>query len=412
MSALDAILLAGSVAAVSLWAALSAYVLAVQRRRANAHVVAASVITALEAGEIRRRDDERLARGRPVLERASRELVMRIAADRGTPADIARVLTAFLLEKWGLSRLQRDAAAHRGRRDKWRRTTALRILCRMDPAGTIDLLARAVKDDDSDVAGAALSLLGSSADPRAIDILIGALKDGRHTPSRVAAQLDRLPQPTIAALTPLLKDPHAAVRLWGAALLGRYADADGVERDLAALADDSDAGVRKAAVESLGRVGDELAASMARRLLRDQAPIVRAEAARALGALMRVDFAEDVGALLGDHDWWVRRAAKESLEMMGGEVWPVLVRLLDHPDGFVRNGVAEVFQNLGVLDSLVMMEAATLDPTDAKIGMLRRIAAAGGARFTDSLVERAGPSVGPRVRALLQHIGLEQVGAV
>jgi hypothetical protein len=107
----------------------------------------------------------------------------------------------------------------------------------------------------------------------------------------------------------------------------------------------------------------------------------------------------------------VRLAARESLEMMGPDVWPVLMRSLNHPDRFVRNGAAEVFQNLGVLDSLIVMEAATDNPGAMKIDMLRRIADAGGVRFTDSLVERAGPVVGPRIRSLLATIGLQHVGA-
>src|SRR5260221_8334794 len=141
MSALDSVLIAASIAAVLFWAALSTYVLVVQRRRAHARVVAAAVITELQSDEGRRLPDhERLAHARPLLETASRELVMRIAADRETPAGIARVLTVWLLDKWGLATLQTDAAGHRGGRDKWRRMTALRILFRMDPAASLDLL--------------------------------------------------------------------------------------------------------------------------------------------------------------------------------------------------------------------------------------------------------------------------------
>jgi hypothetical protein len=89
----------------------------------------------------------------------------------------------------------------------------------------------------------------------------------------------------------------------------------------------------------------------------------------------------------------------------------VLARSLEHPDRFVRNGAAEVFQNLGVLDSFIVMEAATDDPADAKIDMLRRIVVAGGLRLTDSLIERTGAVMGSRVRHLLSTIGLQQVGA-
>jgi hypothetical protein len=70
-----------------------------------------------------------------------------------------------------------------------------------------------------------------------------------------------------------------------------------------------------------------------------------------------------------------------------------------------------VFQNVGVLDSLIVLEAASDNPGQNKIDMLRQIADAGGVRFTDSLVERAGPVVGPRIRLLLAAIGLEHVGA-
>ena len=86
-------------------------------------------------------------------------------------------------------------------------------------------------------------------------------------------------------------------------------------------------------------------------------------------------------------------------------------RCLDDSDRFVRNGAAEVFQNIGVLDSFIVMEAASDDPSHAKVELLRRVAAAGGTRLTESLVERAGPKTGPRVRRLLETVGLEHVGA-
>jgi hypothetical protein len=96
--------------------------------------------------------------------------------------------------------------------------------------------------------------------------------------------------------------------------------------------------------------------------------------------------------------------------MLGSEVWPVLMRCLDNSDGFVRNGAAEVFQNLGILDSLIMMEAASDDPSPSKVDLLKRIANAGGVRMTDSLVERAGASA-PKVRRLLASMGMERAGA-
>ena len=38
----------------------------------------------------------------------------------------------------------------------------------------------------------------------------------------------------------------------------------------------------------------------------------------------------------------------------------------DHADAFARNGAAEVLQNVGILDSLVVLEAATMRPSPAR----------------------------------------------
>jgi HEAT repeat protein len=250
-----------------------------------------------------------------------------------------------------------------------------------------------------------------STDPRSTGILIAALKEHRQPASRIAVHLEHSPLRPADAYRPLLADEDPVVRFWAANLLGAYSGVDWVESALAPLVDDGDARVRKAAIQSLGKCGDEMAVAAALRLLRDPAPFVRAHAARALGELDRPEEAQAVAELLGDPDWWVRAAAKQSLEAMGSEIWPVLMRCLDSPDEFMRNGAAEVFQNLGILDSLIVMEAASDDPSGAKIDLLSRIVSAGGLRLTDSLVERAGPAAAPRVRRLLATMGLEQAGA-
>ena len=412
MSAFTIFLVSGCIAAVVLEVALSMYVLAVQRRRDAARLTLLSALTTLGLPEMRRLPlADRVQRVRPLLERASRELVMRAVADRATPPDAAAALEAYLVERWGAESLERDAASHRTTRDKWRRMTALRILFNLDPARGLSLVGDALHDPDEDVSSSAMSLLGDSMDPAAAELLIGALKARRHSRSRIAVHVDRSPQHLAARLRPLLTEPDPAVRRWAATLLGRYDDVDDLERDLAAAADDPDPRVRKAAVESLGRIGETVAAATAIRLMNDPIPFVRAAAVRAIAKLDRDDLAEDVAVLLGDRDWWVRFAVKECLEGMGPDIWPVLVRLLDDADRFVRNGAAEVFQNLGVLDSFILMEAATDDPADRKIDLLRRIAAAGGMRLTDSLLDRAGSKLGARVRQLLTNIGLQRVGA-
>jgi HEAT repeat protein len=408
----DTFLIAAVLAAIATWATLSWYVLRVQDQRDRARATVGSVLAALTGPAVVSLPvAQRVDSIRALLHGASRELIMAAATDPDTPSDAADTLAAYLMDRWGSDVLERDAGPHRSRRDKWRRMKALQILTRSQAPRSIELLADAVRGDDSDVATVALSLLGTSEHPQAADVLFDALKRRAHPASRVAVQIDRSPQHLAARLTPLLHDSDAVLRLWAATLLGRYIDVEGAERELANAAEDEDPRVRKAAVQSLGQVGESLAAVTALRLLNDPIAYVRATAARAIGKLDREDLAEDVAALLGDPDWWVRFAAKECLESMGADVWPVLARALDHSDRFVRNGAAEVFQNLGVLDSFIVMEAASDNPAPHKIAMLRRIASAGGVRLTDSLVERVGPTLGPRVRDLLSVMGLQDVGA-
>jgi HEAT repeat protein len=408
---MESLLLTGAVLAVLLWALLAAYVIHIDRRRSSAHAVVTAVLTTLRQEDVRLASvAERVARVTPLLQRVSRDMILHTAADTATPRDAVDVLNTYLVDRWGLYTLVRQATAHRVSRDVWRRTASLKVLFHLGHPQIFDLLTRAVEGREADVASVAFALLGTSTDPRATGILIDALKTRRHPASRIAVHLEHSPLRPAEAYRALLKDADPIVRFWGATLLAQCPDAGWLEGELAALAGDDDARVRKAAVQSLGKLGDTIAAEVALRLLEDPAPFVRAHAARALGELERTEAAPSVAQLLGDPDWWVRAAAKQALEAMGSEVWPVLMRCLEHPDRFVRNGAAEVFQNLGVLDSLIMMEAASDDPSHTKINMLKRIAAAGGTRMTDSLIERAG-SAAPRVRRLLATMGLEVVGA-
>ncbi len=329
-------------------------------------------------------------------------------AEQSSPDASARALSSWLA---GRSRPQLVRyAASRNPRQARRRLSALRVLARAD-GDVLPLLERAVQDDNGEVVGAAVTLLGSTADVRAAESLIGALRAGRYQPSRIATALDRFPLPIPELLRSLASDANPVARFWGATLLSRYGEAEGVADEVARLVRDTDPQVRKAAVETLGTVGGETAATAALGLLGDPIWYVRAHAARALGDLGRADLAPHVVALLADPQWWVRQAAKETLEKMGPGVWRDLIKCLDHPDKFARNGAAEVLQNLGILDSLIVLEASDDHPGADKIELLRKIAAAGGLRMTNALLERTDAKLAQRIRALLDTIGLEAAGA-
>ena len=146
-------------------------------------------------------------------------------------------------------------------------------------------------------------------------------------------------------------------------LLARHKTSPGLERDLSALTGDPAPLVRRAAVASLTRLNVAEGVKAATVLLADPVWYVRAHAARAVGAAEDPEYAHLVAPLLADREWWVRTAAKDALQRMGSEVWSSLVPFLDHADEFARNGAAEVLQNVGILDSLIVLEAATVRPS-------------------------------------------------
>jgi HEAT repeat protein len=412
VSTFSPVLLGACLTVLILWVALSAYILADrlldERRRRILRKVAAALENAAARGLAL---EDRLALVEPHIARSSRRLVRQVAVDPATPPWAFELFSTYLVRRWGSDDLVREASSHRGERQKRRRIAALRILAQGQHADALALLERALAANDPDLVGVAVTLLGSRTERRAAELLVSALGSVHYSASRVATSLDQFPIPILELLRPLLRDERPTLRFWGATLLARYGGAQGLDDDLAALSGDAEASVRKAAVESLGKVGGPKAAASAVLLLNDAVWYVRAHAARALGDLGRVDLADRIAPLLSDREWWVRAAAKEALETLGPDSWADLVPYLDHPDPFARNGAAEVFQNLGILDSLVVIEAATDEPGAAKIEMLRKIATAGGLRMTDALLERAGPQMRPRIRRLLGRLGLERAGS-
>jgi len=322
--------------------------------------------------------------GRPMLDR--------IVADAG----IARI---------GRDQLEAIALTSAAPKHNWRRIAAMRLLAAGAHEGLVPLLRRTLDDLDPEIVGASLALLGRVPEPAAAAALVEALKGSKYAPSRVATYLDQFPLDIADLFVPLLHHPDANVRYWGATLLSRGGGSS-VAPSLQALTEDRSPLVRKAAVVTLARIDKAAALPAARALVADEVWYVRAHATRALGDSGGPDVANEIAPLLADREWWVRLAAKETLQTMGEEVWAVLVPYLDHADPFARNGAAEVLQNIGILDSLIVLEAATARPSATKLDMLRKIASAGGTRMTEALLERVDVDARPRVRTLLQTLGL------
>jgi HEAT repeat protein len=397
---------------IMMWAVLSVFlVLTARRARERSIIIRATLgdLKKLETSGLPPEDQVREVE--QLVSQLERLMLLRVAANLPDRSQLSEMFARAITHRHKLDWFVQQASASRSPRANWRRIAALRLLAHQSYSGIVPLLGQAVADPDSEIVGAALAILGRIPDMKAADILINALKSQQYSASRIATYLDQFPLPIPAQLRPLLHHPDATVRYWGVTLLASPRNVTGLESDIAALTADSAPLVRRAAIAGLAQVNPAEAVKAATPLLVDAVWYVRAYAARAIGEAADPELAPAVTPLLADREWWVRTAAKEALQRMGTEVWSALVPYLDHPDTFARNGAAEVLQNIGILDSLIVLEAATARPSAAKIEMLRKIASAGGTRMTEALLDRVDQQTRPRVRDLLASLGLEPAGA-
>jgi len=274
-----------------------------------------------------------------------------------------------------IDRARRPSRTERG---TWRRIAALdRLVHARDPAMR-GLLRAAVSDPDEKVAAAGVRALADVGDDWAVDVLLGALREGRVQRSRVASQLEHLAPLPGGRLLPLLRDSDPAVRFWGATLLASYPGIG--DARLVMMTHDRDPNVRAAAVETLGTrdTGSARVAILAS--IDDPVWYVRVHAARSAGQLLGAEAAPSLVRLLADTRWWVRTAAKDALRGIGPDAVSALLATLIDPDAFARNGAAEVLQDVGFVDSLA------LETPDSPL--LERIYAAGGDGMREAAQER------------------------
>jgi HEAT repeat protein len=266
----------------------------------------------------------------------------------------------------------------RTRWGRWRRVHALQRLEEAHHPAVPRLIGSVLDDADPRIAVAAIGTLGAIGDEWAIDVLIDALRRGRSLRSRVASELERLAPAPGTKLLPLLRDWDPVVRFWGATLLQPYPELG--EATLIDLTWDPDPNVRAAAVETLGtRTGREVGPALLARV-DDSEWFVRVHAARAAGHVLGAEAAPMLTHLLADERWWVRTAVKDALRGMGTDAVPSLLAMLSDDDRFARNGAAEVLQDIGFVDFLVL--------DDSSSPLLERIYDAGGEKLREAAQAR------------------------
>ncbi|MDQ3068650.1 MAG: HEAT repeat domain-containing protein [Acidobacteriota bacterium] len=311
-----------------------------------------------------------------LFERASLRTLERGFSEAPLRDDARQMCAVTLLQRAGAGRIEARAGG-RGRR--WRRISALRILALARADSSWSLLERALGDRDREVVRGAAGILGEIDDRRSAALLVKALRQGRPARSYVAVLLDGTSSDISDLVSPLLEEPIAAVRYWGAVLSGRFPGMPDLERRLAALARDTDPGVRGAAIRSLATAGFTSSLPAALGALDDAVPFVRAHAARAAARLGGTEVGALMAAHLGDPEWLVRDAVKRVLENLGPSVEGALFAWLDAADEFAGNGAAEVLQNIGTFERLLAEEAQG-PPDRQRLHRLEQLASAGGLR--------------------------------
>lgn len=375
--ATDVLLLLLAAAALLLWLAMSAWILAdrlLYDARNRGLGWASRELRAPALAELPL--PERLERVRTIVRGLPARALERVVMDASLPRWVRDACSAEVVRARDPDRLLAAAADARGTR-KWTHIAALFLLVRDRHPSAHALLARALEEDDLEVRQAAITLLGEIGDREAARILADGVAASSVLRSRIASQLDRFGLPIVDLLAGLATSPDPAVRALGAMLLWRHAGDPDVAGRLLALAGDADPGVRKSAVQSLAGAIVPDAADAARRLLADPVPFVRAHAARTLVRLHSAGAADAIAPMLADPDWWVRQAAKEGLLAIGIDALPAVVPQLDSNDRFARNGAADVLQGIGAVPRLVARASQPGADGEAAAVLLRKLTQAG-----------------------------------
>jgi HEAT repeat protein len=331
--------------------------------------------------------------------RLSWRVLARLAADSEDDAALGDALARYVLDR-DREGIVRTAY---GRRKGWRQVEALRLLARAGHAISMAELERMLEDGEDEVAATAATILADVPGEQATAALVQGLERGGSQTRWIAVLLERRGAPA-DLVRPLADDPKPEVREAALRLLASTPErATWIHQELVRRCSDTLPDVRAAAARALGRRGRPAARKTLVRLLDDQVWYVQVQAARALGRLGYTGSARQIASLLASNEWWVRQAAKDALVELGPAMSADLVTLLDHPDAFARNSLAEVLQNVGYVDNLVAdVETAppTISSRESEL-ILREVLAAGGPQFAVAVLMQMRPESRARFDSFL-----------
>jgi HEAT repeat protein len=273
------------------------------------------------------------------------------------------------------------------------------LLPRLGPAAADarvqNLLTSALEDEDQEASAAAARALGEVGGKDALPALVNALSGPSRVAAAAAQALGRLGGRYYEEVRMLVharglhqKDAPYLCRVLGA--LGRGEDAPHL---LGAMRDESQA-VRRAAAEALAGIGgapgpatraeveDALCFALA-----DEAPEVRAAAARTLGTLASGRAVEALAGACADGDPSVRAAAARALGTIGGSAaFDALRTLARQGDGATVVQALEALGRAGDdTDEALLVGALEREDAEVVKAAARALSTLGGVRAVEGL---------------------------
>jgi HEAT repeat protein len=243
------------------------------------------------------------------------------------------------------------------------RNPAVRVLV-ADVLGSIadpralDGLTRALEGRDRRVRLAAIAAIGRLNTQAAVARLLEALESGDTEFADIAARsLVNAGTAISQHIIDLLRAPNSELRTRAARILGQIREPLALAPLTSALRD-TDEWVRAAAALALGNLLDPSATESLIVCLHDVHPSVRAAAADALGQLRDLSAREPLLPLLQDRQASVRAAAARALGRIGDNIAAEPVTgLLDDPDREVRIAAIQALGSLRVVKVLERLQS-------------------------------------------------------
>jgi len=243
----------------------------------------------------------------------------RYLAKAGSAEAPARTAAEVYLQRVGEAAVLKRAHDFNGR-NLTRQITALYALARTGHPDVLPLLEESLASSQSVLAYAALNMLEICDSIESAEVLVRSLDSGVLPASRISTQLEHFGTELNALYISRLKHGDPKSRYWIAYLLGKSSYSLEAEEILSGLLSDSEAGVRKIALASLGFMGAPSLRARAKSMTADPVFFVRTQAVRLLAKFPELQVVRVLVSMLSDSNDAVQLAVKNALVAMGPSI--------------------------------------------------------------------------------------------